>query len=224
MNSTVVFSVIYFLGIGLMLGINELIYRIREVKGEYSRKIAHVMTILATLPLPFIFKFHGDVLILALLFFVILFFTQKSKKLNSVHDIERKSVGSYLLPISIYVVFYIYTQVGMQLVYFLPMVILGVCDPVAALVGMNITKYNRAIPMVGRFLHKSVMGSLGFFFSCYIISCIGLYCYSESFSFKLFGMALVISMAGTIGELFSWNGTDNLTIPVSVVAVLLLLL
>lgn len=224
MNNTVVFSILYFLGIGLLLGLNEVIYQIRNIKGEYTRKVAHIIAIFATLPLPFIFTYHGYVLILALVFFAILLFSQNNKQLKSIHDIDRKSVGSYLMPLSIYVTFCISAYFEMKTLYLLPMIILGVCDPIAALVGMNVTKYNKPFPIVGRFLNKSIMGSLGFFISSFIICAIVFNVYFESLSFGVFGSALIVAIAGTLGELISWNGTDNLTIPMSTASALLFLL
>ncbi len=220
MNNTIVYSIIYFLAISTLLGFNEIIYRIKKVKGEYTRKVAHIIAVMATLPLPYIFKNHLYILILALIFFTVLYISQNSKKLNSIHDINRKSVGSYLLPLSIYTTFCISAYAGTKLIYLLPMLILGISDPIAALVGMNVKKHNKPFPVVGRFLNKSIMGSLGFFASSFIISCLGLYVYFNGFSVSIIGISFAIAIAGTLGELFSWNGTDNLTIPLSVATVL----
>jgi dolichol kinase len=55
-----------------------------------------------------------------------------------------------------------------------------------------------------------------------VISIIALYFHRVSFDFKTFWLALVIAVAGTLGELFSWRGSDNLSIPMSIVLVLLL--
>jgi phytol kinase len=45
-----------------------------------------------------------------------------------------------------------------------------------------------------------------------------------SFDLKTFGISMAIAIAGTLAEMFSWKGTDNLFIPLVVLLVLLLLL
>src|SRR5690625_7442279 len=100
MDNVLIISIIYFIGIAILLIANELYYRYLGVKGEYSRKFAHITATFATLPFPYIIPSHWYILVLALLFFAVLYVTQRSTFLNSIHDIRRRSVGSYLLPVS----------------------------------------------------------------------------------------------------------------------------
>jgi dolichol kinase len=145
MGNIVVLSIVYLIGIVLLLTFNELNYRRLNLKGEFTRKFAHFMSTLAVVPFPYIFPSHWYILVLALLFFAVLFITQYSKQLKSIHDIERKSIGSYLLPLSIYITFLISNLLGNKFIYILPMLILAVCDPMAAILGINIKNYNGRI-------------------------------------------------------------------------------
>lgn len=224
MMNTVIIAFVYLVGIALLLAFNELNYRRLGVKGEITRKFAHFTSTLATVPFPYIFTSHWYVLILATLFFAALFFTQHSKQLKSIHDIERKSIGSYLLPLSIYVTFLVSCLLKDKFLFILPMLILSICDPMAAILGINIKKNNGRINLFGTKLNKTWLGSGAFFITSFVISLIALYFHGELFVLKTFWFALAIAGAGTLAELFSWRGSDNLSIPLSVILILVLFL
>ena len=175
-------------------------------------------------PFPYIFTSHWYVLVLALIFFAVLFITQNGKHLKSIHDIERKSIGSYLLPLSIYGTFWISCMLHNKFLYILPMLILAVCDPMAAILGINIKNYNGRIKLFGHKFEKTWLGSGAFLFTSFIISVIALYFHHSVFNLKTFWLALLIAAISTLGEFFSWRGSDNLTIPLSVVLILVLFL
>ncbi|WP_346854229.1 phosphatidate cytidylyltransferase [uncultured Draconibacterium sp.] len=224
MGNTITLSIVYFVAIILLLGFNELNYRRLNVKGEITRKFAHFTATVAVVPFPYIFSSHWYVLVLALIFFVALFVTQYSKQLKSIHDIERKSIGSYLLPAAIYITFLISNLLDNKFIYILPMLILGICDPMAAIVGMGMKKNNHQIKLFGVATGKSIFGSGAFLFTSFIISLIALYFHRGLFDFKTFWLAAFIAIISSLAELISWRGSDNLTIPVSVAFSLLLLL
>ena len=224
MLNIVLLSFVYLAGISILLIFNELNYRRLKIKGEFTRKFAHFTSTLAVVPFPYIFTSHWYVLVLAIIFFVILLFTQKIKQLNSIHDIERKSIGSYLLPLSIYITFLISNLSDNKYIFILPMLILAISDPMASILGMNIVNYNGKIKIFGRKLAKTYLGSGAFFVSSFIISIIAFYFHFRVFDLKTFWLALIIAITSTLAELISWRGSDNLTIPLSVVMILMLFL
>ncbi|MGD9557565.1 MAG: diacylglycerol/polyprenol kinase family protein [Mangrovibacterium sp.] len=224
MINTVVLAFIYLLGISILLIFNELNYRRLKIRGEITRKFAHFTATLATVPFPYIFTNHWYVLILAVIFFAVLFFTQHGKQLKSIHDIERKSVGSYLLPLAIYLTFLISVTFHNKFLYILPMLILAVCDPMAAILGMSAKKNNGRIQLFGIKTQKTVIGSGAFLVTSFVISLIALYFHREAFDLKTFWLALMVSAVGTLAELAAWRGSDNLSIPLGVVLVLVLFL
>ncbi|MCK3683140.1 phosphatidate cytidylyltransferase [Maribellus sp. YY47] len=224
MGNIIVLSVVYLVGIVLLLAFNELNYRRLNLKGEFTRKFAHFVATLAVVPFPYIFPSHWYILVLASLFFLALFVTQYSKQLKSIHDIERKSIGSYLLPLSIYVTFLIANLLDNKFIYILPMLILAICDPIAAILGINIKNYNGRIVLFGHKLNKTWLGSGSFLVTSFVISLIALYFHRHVFDLKTFLLALSVAVATTTGELVSWRGSDNLTIPLSAVLILVLFL
>ncbi len=224
MTNTIVIAFFYLIGIAILLIFNELNYRRLKIKGEFTRKFAHFSATLATIPFPYIFSSHWYVLILASIFFAILLVTQHGRQLKSIHDIERKSVGSYLLPLSIYITFLISSLLQNKFLYILPMLILAVCDPMAAILGMNTKKNNGKIKLFGIKTEKTIIGTAAFFITSFIISIIALYFHRAAFDLKTFWLGLAVAGTGTLTELTGWRGSDNLSIPLSVALVLILFL
>lgn len=224
MDNIVVIAFVYLIGIVVLLTFNELNYRRLKLEGEITRKFAHFTATLATVPFPYIFPSHWYVLVLALLFFIVLAVTQHSKQLKSIHDIKRKSMGSYLLPLSIYVTFLVSCLLENKFYFILPMLILAICDPMAAILGINIKKYNGRIKIGKRKIDKTWLGTTAFFVTSMIITMIALYFHREIFDFKTIWLSLLVAFAGTTGELISWRGSDNLSIPLTVIVVLMIFL
>jgi len=224
MGNAIVLSIIYLLGISLLLIFNEVVYRRLSPSGEITRKFAHFSSVLATLPFPYIFPSHWYILVLAGLFAVVLFGTQKGKLLGSIHDINRKSIGSYLLPIAIYVTFLCADLLDNKFLFILPMLILAVCDPLAAIIGINIRSYNHNIRVFGITLNKTWLGTATFLISSFILSLIALYFNRGAFDLKTFWLAALIAVTTMFAELISWRGSDNLAIPLTAVLILILFL
>ncbi len=222
MLNVIVLALIYLIGIVVLLAFNELNYRRFKVKGEFTRKFAHFAAIIAVIPLPYMFSSHWYVLGLALLFFAGLYITQKNKQLKSIHDIKRKSIGSYLLPLAIYLTFLISSLLQNKFIYILPMLILAVCDPMAAILGMNIKKYNGRIKFFGHQFNKTWLGSGAFFIMSLVISLIALYYYRGLFDLKTFWLGAFIASVGSLCEFLGWRGSDNITIPLGIIGVLVL--
>ncbi|PRY98849.1 diacylglycerol/polyprenol kinase family protein [Marinilabilia salmonicolor] len=220
MDNIIAISFIYLIGIAVLLAFNEINYRRLKIRGEITRKFAHFSATLATVPFPYIFPSHWYVLILAFLFFLVLAITQYSRKLKSIHDIRRKSMGSYLLPLSIYLTFLISCLLENKLLFILPMLILAICDPMAAILGINIKKYNGRIKLGKRKFNKTWLGTTAFFITSLIIAMLALWLHRDIFDFKTYWLGLLVATAGTLGELISWRGSDNLSIPMAVILVL----
>ncbi|WP_282036323.1 phosphatidate cytidylyltransferase [Saccharicrinis aurantiacus] len=224
MGNIITLSFFYLIGIVILLGFNELNYRRFKIKGEITRKFAHFASIIAVIPMPYMIESHWYVLGLALIFFAGLYFTQQTKQLKSIHDIKRKSVGSYLLPLSIYVTFLASSYLENKFIYILPMLILAICDPMAAILGMNIKKYNNQVVLFGRKYQKTWLGTGAFVSMSFVISLIAIYYYRGVFDIKTFWLSAIIAIIGAMSELFSWRGSDNLSIPVSIACILLIFL
>ena len=212
------------IAISLLLVFNEMIYRRLGLKGEITRKFAHFTATLSTITFPYLFNDHWYVLIMAFAFFILLFASRHRTYLKSIHDIQRISIGSYLLPVSIYLTFLVAHLLENKFLFILPMLVLAVCDPVAGIMGINLQQYNLKIKLFGYELQKTWLGSISFFVSCFVISIIALYFNQEEISLRIFMIALAVALVSTVTEMLSWKGSDNLFIPLSVLLVLVILL
>ena len=215
---------IYLIAIMLLLVFNEFIYRRFGLKGENTRKFAHITATLSTIPFPYLFKDHIYPLILAIIFFIILFVSRNGTHLKSIHDIDRKSSGSYILPLSIYLTFLISNLLENKFMYILPILIMAISDPMAGIVGMNLKRNNIRIQIPWLDTTKTVAGSGAFFLSCIIISMVALYFNRMVFDLKTVWLALCLASLTTLVEFFSFRGTDNFFVPMSAVLMLVLLL
>jgi phytol kinase len=224
MGTQIALTSIVLTAIAALLIFNEMMYRRLGTKGEVTRKFAHFTATLSTIIFPYIFNSHWYVLVLAVIFFLVLFISRNGIHLKSIHDIDRKSYGSYLLPLSIYLTFLISFRLDNKFMFILPILILAVCDPMAGILGLNIKRNNKNIVLLGIRTKKTLLGSGSFLVSAFIISVISLYFYYLQFDLKTFWLALGIATLSAAVELVSWRGTDNLTIPMSVLLMLILFL
>jgi phytol kinase len=224
MNIQIGLTVIFLVAFMLLLVFNELVYRRLELKGEITRKFAHFTATLSTITFPYLFNDHWYVLVLAIIFFLLLFISRNRSYLKSIHDIKRISAGSYLLPLAIYLTFLVSYLMDDRFLFILPMLILAICDPVAGIMGINLQLYNHKIKILKWTLQKTLLGSLSFFISCFVISIVALYFNQMKIDLQTVWIALIISLVSSVVELLSWKGIDNLLIPMSVLLVLLFML
>ncbi|TDE16327.1 diacylglycerol/polyprenol kinase family protein [Dyadobacter psychrotolerans] len=207
----------------LLFGFAEFLYHKKEVKAEWTRKIVHVGTGIITLLFPVLLHSHWQVLFLCGSFLIILLASLRFKMLPSINNIGRFSYGSILYPIVVYGVYLVYARTEKGLImFYLPILILAICDPVAALTGR---RYPFGIYFIGE-NKKTISGSLAFFMVCMLITLGTFYTMPwaalEIDSFIL--LAVLISAVATVSEAIGIKGTDNLTIPASVAFVLNLII
>lgn len=201
-----------------LFSVAELLYHRFKVQAEITRKIVHVFTGILTLLFPPMIGNHWLVLALCGSFLLILLASWPLKLLPSINAVERKTKGSILYPIIVYGCFLIYQHYDNMAFYYVPILTLALCDPIAALIGKSFP-YGRYTSFGHQ---KTLSGSLGFCFSAWILS-VGLFVGLE-------GIALVpallvggiIAITTTIAEALSHGGYDNLTIPATATGVLLL--
>ena len=239
MNLTELIQTGIYAGLFLVLfTLGELLYHVAKLPVEITRKFVHVGTGLICLSFPIYLGSHWSVLILTLLFILILAVTQKKKWLPSINAVNRKTNGSFLFPVVIYTSWWAYSVLGWgdmdgnglnehfhgtnwhngpQLYFFLPILILSISDPSAALVGkqFRLGKYK----IFG--CTKTLIGSFAFLLTSFGLSLFFLIPHTESISNAIM-IALVIGVSTTLAEAFSQKGFDNLFIPSTTVLVLYL--
>ncbi len=218
MNINLINTGIIALAFLVLFGIAELLYHRFKVRAEVTRKIVHISTGLLTLLFPPFIENHWLVLILCGSFLFILLASFPLKMLPSINAVDRITRGSILYPVIVYACFLIYQRFDNLAFYYLPILNLALCDPVASMVGK---KFPRMEYMT--FGHtKTITGSLGFFVSSVLLS-LGLLTQLAGIQigWALF-ISICIALPTTIAEAITHKGYDNLSIPASVVGVLLI--
>jgi dolichol kinase len=146
---------------------------------------------------------------------VILFISKRKKLLEGINKVERITYGSECFPIAVFLCFLVYKIYNNLLFFYLPISILAFADPAAALLGKNIK--SAAITIGDK--KKTIAGSIAFFV-------VALVCSYQSYLFAEYEInfitLLTIGVVTTFIELISKNGFDNLTIPASVITILII--
>lgn len=203
-----------FLG---LFGISELLYHRFKIKAEFTRKFVHLGTGLLTFLFPVFLSSHWWVLILCSSFAIILIVSFKFNLLKSINAVDRVTWGSLCYPVAVYGCFLAHEFNGSKyILFYLPILILAVCDPLAALAGCRwpLGKFS----IFGN--TKSLLGTLVFALSAMFISIPFILKDNESIG-NVILFSLVIAIVSSIAEALSNKGFDNIFIPGSVLAVCL---
>lgn len=199
-----------------LFAIAEFMLHVFRLKAEYTRKIVHIGTGILTLLFPLYLDSVWQVVVICGAFFVLLLLSRRFRLLHSINGIERKSEGSLLYPVIVILVFFFYkyqegrtTIFNNHLYFYLPMLLLAICDPVAALTGSGMQN-KKNLPA-----GKTWYGTAAFFVTAAIVSSALLVVYnisSVSATF-VFTAASTIAVATALAEKWSKGGWDNFTIP-----------
>lgn len=255
MNDNLFYTILLTFGFLALFGSAEILYHFFKLKTEYTRKFVHVGTGFITLLFPLLLTHHLWVLFLCSSFAILLLLSLKFNFLPSINKIERKSVGSLAYPLAVYISFLAFnfstdfiqnqnsnTEISTHsnLIYFyLPMLILAISDPMAALLGRNLSKRQFSFFSNNKVLRlflksnpthnyqiktpcKTIIGSVAFFGSAFLIGVILFFSLNEFSFFVGISLAFFVAFCATFSEAFSKKGWDNLTIPVTVISVLFL--
>jgi dolichol kinase len=204
----------------MLFAMGEFAYHKMKIAGENTRKFIHAGTGLLTLTFPFLFESTIWVFLLCLTFLLILLASKHFNFLKSINDINRFSFGSILYPIIVVLIFiFSKSQVdtlncfyfGGVSFFYIPILIMALADPSAALVGKN---YPLG-PYKIRNQTKTFSGSLAFFFVAALVCCIFI-------KLDFWWLILLLSFLTTLVEGLSKNGFDNFSIPFAAALILLL--
>ncbi|MCX7870013.1 MAG: hypothetical protein N2485_00320 [bacterium] len=205
-----IFSVLF-----IIFFIGKIIYKRFDV--ELSRKFVHIFSSLFALSFPFIISNHLTLLFLSIFFsifiFIFKFYKNKDSLLKSVVDIDRKTIGEILFPMSIYLVFIFSKE---YYFYLISLLVLALSDALAAIIGKKYGKIK--IPIEQDF--KTLEGSLTFFIITFLAVKIPLILFSNFHLLNIILISFIIAILITMLELISIYGTDNIFIPLGVLFLL----
>lgn len=215
MNEDLITISLLALAFLFLFGMTELLYHRFKWKVELTRKIAHIGTGIITLLFPILLTSHWSVLLLSSSFLLLLSLSMRFNFLQSINAIDRTSYGSLLYPISVYICFYAYYTFNQEILYFyLPILTLAICDPIAALAGKRkpFGKYKRG--------SKSLSGTLGFLGSCLILSGSLMWLLTDLSTVNIIFFSATVAISSSLTETISGKGFDNLSVPLVVIIIL----
>ncbi len=201
-----------------LFAVAELLYHKLKIKADYTRNIVHIGTGLLTLLFPLLIK---DLLLVSLLcasFLILLLASIQFNFLQSVNSVKRSTLGSLLYPVAVVTCYVAYEFYAELMFFYLPILILAIADPLAANIGKLSTKYKMKITSE----NKTLIGSISFFCAAVIIAVTTFYVLPSKDFVYVPLMILCVAIASTAAELFSRRGTDNITIPIAVLIILIL--
>lgn len=203
-----------------ILAVAEILHRTTRLSVELTRKFSHAASAGVALTLPAFGVTGPQVLMLCVVFTVLLIAARRWGMLESIHGIDRGgSLGGYCFPAALGACYAAYLLHGVRLWLALPILILAICDPLAALVG-------RRWP-VGAYRifgdRKSLAGSGAFFIGAIAVSAVTLWVFGLGDDLaQAAPLVLLVAAVATVLEAVSVRGLDNLTVPLGVLSVLAL--
>jgi dolichol kinase len=220
MNENIKYYLIYAVAYGIILLLGEGIYRMLKGGPAWSRSFAHLSTGLITLPFPWLFTSHWWVLILSLQSCLVLWVTRKLKIFPSHHRIAGKSVGSYLFFASVYLCYVASMVSDRKELFVVPLLVLSFSDAAAALAGRSMGK--RIIPggKSRNISPKTLIGSTAFFITALPVFFFSFYSYLQWSLGGSIIITLLITSLSTIVEAYSPYGTDNISVPFTVLIIM----
>jgi len=213
LTMTVIFLAVLILG--------EFLHLFLKIRPEFARITSHVLAGLFSLLLLNRFSSPYFVLVLCIQSALFLYATDKMGFLKSHHSVKRKTYGSAVFFAGVLIAYITSELTSNRALFILPIMILTISDPTAALTGLNTKSRKWKNLISGDISAKSYAGSFAFFVSAFIILFFGLpFFYNLGLPARLI-ISLLIGLIASFVEAISSKGFDNVAIPVSIILLLL---
>ena len=200
-----------------LLALMEAVQGMGERRGwspEVRRKLIHVATGLFAILLPLLLHDRWPMVALVALGLVVLAFLRlpgMSTSLGAaVHGVQRRSYGEIFLTLAVGFVFL--RSEGQPILYALPLAVIALSDSAAALAG---SAYGKRVFQVDDGT-KSVEGVTVFFVVTWLVASTMLLLMTDVPRVNVVVLSMSIAAFAAIVEMDSWNGLDNLFVPVGV--------
>ncbi len=198
--------------LGVMIGGLKLLTLHYQLHPEMARKLLHVGMGMVILSFPWVFTSPWPVLMLAGLSALAMVGMRLLKFLREgvgsvLTGVNRIGWGEVYYPLAVGILFW-WTE-GDPLRFCIPILILSLADAVAALVGVRYGQLTYSTCDS----HKSVEGSVGFLIVAFLSVHVPLLLFTQVGRLETLLIAMVIALLVMLFEGVSWQGLDNLFIP-----------
>jgi phytol kinase len=189
---------------GLCVGM-EVLARVVRLSPELARKLAHMSAALFAALLPFVLSF-AEIAVLALGFAGLMALSLRVGIFTAIHGVSRSTYGEIFFPLGIAA---LAVACPSPLPFAFGVLVLGICDGLAALVGERYGR--RVVPLVQT--RKTLWGTGTFLVACFALGVALVLPTGVSVSYALVAAA-AMAIALTPVELFLTYGFDNLVLPI----------
>ena len=195
----------------------------RRLTAEGARKGLHVTMSAVALALPWLFDEAWPVVTLAALAVGAMVAVRVVPALREsvggvLHAVERPSVGDLCFPVAVCLLYLL--TADSPVLYAVPLLLLGLADPAAALIGAR----HGLSPYATDEGTKSREGSAAFAFVAFLCVHVPLLVFTPVGRAESLWIAAIVAVLATIVEAVSWRGLDNLFVPLGTFAILLRLM
>ena len=198
---TLALVIVVFTGLCVVV---EVLARRVGLSPELVRKLAHMSSAVLAAMLPLVVSF-AEIALLGLFFAALMALSLRVGLFNAIHGVSRATYGEVFFPLGIAA---LAVACPSELPFAFGVLVLGVCDGLAALVGGRFGR--RVVPLVET--RKTLWGTGTFLVACFALGVLLMLPTGVSVSYAI-AAAAAMAIALTPVELFLTYGLDNLVLP-----------
>ena len=205
-----------FIFIFFLISFSYFLFKKKYFSNELNRRLIHtIMGLLLSLS-PLIFTNNIFPIMLAGIFFLINSIGFNSKLFLGIHSQKRISYGTIYFPLSYLIISWLFWDYNDFIT--LSFLILAFSDSFASQVGSTVKSPKKFIVWYDE---KSIQGTITFFLVTFLIVFLGSKILLSYSIFTRLGLAFLVSVFGTFAEITSKKGTDNLSIPLVTILIMI---
>ncbi|MDZ7262585.1 MAG: hypothetical protein ONB05_10830, partial [candidate division KSB1 bacterium] len=205
---------LFFIALFALIGAAEGIRAALKWSPEATRKMVHIITGLLVSTTPFIFQSKTPLIVISLIFIVFNFLAVQFGLMKGMHGTERRTYGTVFYPIA-FLLLVILCWDHYKLVLIVSMLIMALADALAAMVGETVAHPHEYV-LAGE--KKSLEGSTTMLLASAIITFLYLVFGGRFYGCELslaeaLWMAVLVGIIAAACEAVSFQGSDNLSVP-----------
>ncbi len=187
----------------LLLILNELILKNTNKITEFNRKFVHISVGSFVAFWPFLISWQS-IRLISLAFVAVVLISRKWNIFKGIHTVVRPTMGEVLFAVAVGGLTFITNN---QWIYLIAVLQMSLADGLAAMIGTSLGKTN-SYKVFGQI--KSIIGSLGFFISSFVLLIIyGLLSAAKLPFYLIINFSLFLTLIENVGV----YGLDNLLVP-----------
>ena len=204
-----IYGIIFsFIFVAVVLGISTLLSSKGVIKGEGSRKFIHIGVCNWWIIAMVFFDNPFYAALVPGVFIAVNYMSYKKQLIKAMErNGDKKDLGTVYYAVSLFILALLsFGDNRTPYIGAIGILVMGYGDGIAAIIGERLGK----VPFGPKKSGKTLEGTLGMFLASYIV----VYIITSLFSpLNPFGVSFVLALYGTLAELYTPNGFDNLTVP-----------